>query len=601
MNSGKLDECQLEDCFFPSTTCGAGHMEVVQCPHYQQDTGQGETDLAADEERFPWTGRPFGLKDLRFVSSVRRPHVVGVLGLANAGKTTLLGMLFLMIYRGHQIMDDAAFAGSFTLQGWENIARFLQLNSDGPIQFPPHTTQSGRLPGLLHLRFSVDGERDQDFLLTDAPGEWFSHWTDNAEADNAAGARWIAANANKVMIVADTEALTGPQKGPARTNLEFLIRRVQSNFRKDAVALLWSKTDLPRPSELVATVNRHFDNCFPQSPVFSVQVPDKNEAVDETHLGALRELFSVGVHYRARKNKVGFAGIQDCGPVLIVSRLAMMDAPRSLLLLGESDVGKTHYGAQVLRRLNAGRGAFELVEGTNLTPFKTALKKISQGLSAPHTPRAEYTESTWTLRQRKSGSNMDIVWPDYGGEQVSGMVDGRSLPAAWRDKIVKASGWIFLVRPSQVSLPEDILTRAVSFPAIDDPQNSTLSPQSKLIEVLQMLQYRKQSYLQHKGTLPPLAVLLTCYDELATEESPDAYCRAHLPMFDQYLSSNWPKERLRIFGVSPLGQPLNPTQPDEDYAASGPENRGFIVNEQGGNTDDLLAPLEWLLSISDAP
>ena len=165
MSSAGLDRCQLEDCFFPSTNCGAGFMDVAQCPNYQEDTGQDPTDLTADDERFPWTGRPFGLKDLRFLSSVKRPHVVGVAGLADAGKTTLLGMLFLTIYRGHQIMDDAMFAGSFTLQGWENITRHLQLNSDGPIQFPPHTTQSGRFPGLLHLRFSVAGEVIRIFSL----------------------------------------------------------------------------------------------------------------------------------------------------------------------------------------------------------------------------------------------------------------------------------------------------------------------------------------------------------------------------------------------------------------------------------------------------
>ena len=278
-----------------------------------------------------------------------------------------------------------------------------------------------------------------------------------------------------------------------------------------------------------------------------------------------------------------------------------MDVPRSLLLLGESDVGKTHYGAQILRRLNVGRGAFELVEGTNLRPFKTALEKISQGLSAPHTPRAEYSESTWTLRERTSNSNLDIVWPDYGGEQVSGIVDGKSLPAAWRDKIINASGWIFMVRPSRVTIPEDILTRAVSYPAVDEPESSTLSPQSRLIEILQIMQFRKQSFLQHKGPLPPLAVFLTCYDELDTEEPPGAYCRAHLPMFLQYLSSNWPKERLRVFGISPLGQPLSPRQPDVAYAASGPETNGYVVNEQGEKTDDLLAPIEWLLSVSDVP
>lgn len=293
MSSAELNKCQMKDCFFPSTGCAAGFINVVQCEYYHGDIEKNPPGLAADDERFPWTGRPFGLKDLRFISTVKRPHVVGMAGLADAGKTTLLGMLFLMIYRGHRIIDDATFAGSFTLQGWENITRHLQLNSDGPIQFPPHTTQSGRFPGLLHLKFTMDDGSERDFLLSDAPGEWFSHWTDNAEAENAAGVRWIAANADNVMIVADTAALTGSQKGPARSNLEFLIRRVQSNFRKDAVALLWSKTDLPRPSELVTTVNHHFKNCFPGAPVFSVQVPDKDERADEASLSlqALKELF----------------------------------------------------------------------------------------------------------------------------------------------------------------------------------------------------------------------------------------------------------------------------------------------------------------------
>ena len=137
----------------------------------------------------------------------------------------------------------------------------------------------------------MDDGSDRDYLLADAPGEWFSHWTDNASAENAAGARWIAVNADKVIIFADTKALTGPQMGPARSNLEFLIRRVQHNCRNDAVALLWSKTDIPRPEQLIATVDRHFKSCFPESPVYSVRIPDKNEDADETTLQALKDLF----------------------------------------------------------------------------------------------------------------------------------------------------------------------------------------------------------------------------------------------------------------------------------------------------------------------
>lgn len=276
----------------------------------------------------------------------------------------------------------------------------------------------------------------------------------------------------------------------------------------------------------------------------------------------------------------------------------MTDPQRTLLLLGESDVGKTHYGAQVLRRLNSGLGAFSLADAANLVPFRTALDKISQGLSAPHTPRTEYTQSHWTLRSNADGSTTDLVWPDYGGEQVTAMVDNKSLPVAWRDKLASASGWIFMVRPSQVPLPEDILTRAATLPAVDGDTDSTLSPQTKLVEILQMLRYKARAYLDHNWTPPPLAVLLSCYDELATDDPPPVYCRAKLPMFYQYLRSNWPEGRVRILGLSPLGQPLSQTQPDENYAASGPETRGFVIDESGHKSDDLLTPVQWLLSVT---
>ena len=246
--------------------------------------------LASTTRSSPGRGRPFGVTDLRFVTTVRRPHVVGIAGLADAGKTTLLGMLFLMIYRGQAVIEDGSFAGSFTLHGWENIARYLQHNADGPIQFPPHTTETGRLPGLLHLRFAVKGQNTRDLLCCDAPGEWFSNWTDNAEADNAAGARWIAAHADRLVIVADTAALTGSDSGPARKNLEFLIRRVQNNVRNDAVALAWSKSDLPRPDDLVAKTHQQFSACFPQAPIFAVQVPDHKPPHDAA-LNALKDLF----------------------------------------------------------------------------------------------------------------------------------------------------------------------------------------------------------------------------------------------------------------------------------------------------------------------
>ena len=65
----------------------------------------------------------------------------------------------------------------------------------------------------------------------------------------------------------------------------------------------------------------------------------------------------------------------------------MNNPVKSLLLLGESDVGKTHYGAQLLRRLNLNVGALKMSGApSSIEPFVAALEKLSLGLAAIHTP-----------------------------------------------------------------------------------------------------------------------------------------------------------------------------------------------------------------------
>ena len=309
------DACEQFDCFFPETSCAAGCMDVSKCPHVQS-TGDRDADASADnDELFPWTGRQMGLIDLRFISATRRPYVVGIIGPADAGKTTLLGMLFLAIYRGHAVAEDR-FAGSYTLHGWENIARFLQLNAGEAIQFPPHTSMAGRTPGLLHL--ALDGiDRDRkDVVLTDAPGEWFTEWTDKPGAAAADGARWIAEHADRIMIIADTAALTGPDRGAARRSLEFLVRRVRSAYGVDGVALVWSKVDLQRPEGIKQSVERHFRSCFENAPIFEIGIPDDAPCAEDLTLERLQTLFSWAFEARERRIEVAWPRADNADPFL---------------------------------------------------------------------------------------------------------------------------------------------------------------------------------------------------------------------------------------------------------------------------------------------
>ncbi len=276
----------------------------------------------------------------------------------------------------------------------------------------------------------------------------------------------------------------------------------------------------------------------------------------------------------------------------------MTDRSATFMLIGESDVGKTHYGAQLLRRLNSVNGSMVLENSDNLEPFVEAMDKISRGLAGRHTPRTESTLSRWTISRKSDGAEFDLHWPDYGGEQINSIINERIMPLAWHDKIIGASAWAFMLRPSHIRLPEDVLTRGTSLPSSESDVESILSPQSRLIEILQMLRFKHAAYSENWSNPPPMCVLLSCYDELHTDLDPSEYCKEHLPLLDSFLSTNWNRNNLRFFGVSPLGQPLSDSDPDEKYVDSGPEKMGYIIDENGEQSDNLLLPIDWMLSAS---
>ena len=91
----------------------------------------------------------------------------------------------------------------------------------------------------------------------------------------------------------------------------------------------------------------------------------------------------------------------------------------TILLLGEYNVGKSHFGGQLLGRLNREEGALRMVGApSTLAPFDAVLSRLNDGRAAPHTSAASYSEAKWPIADR-TGRMIDLVWPEYGGEQVS--------------------------------------------------------------------------------------------------------------------------------------------------------------------------------------
>jgi hypothetical protein len=83
----------------------------------------------------------------------------------------------------------------------------------------------------------------KDYLFVDAPGEWYQRWSIAEDAPNSEGARWIAANADVFLVLADSESLTGDDRGEARQTFQFILDRLGSALGDRPLALVWSKAD----------------------------------------------------------------------------------------------------------------------------------------------------------------------------------------------------------------------------------------------------------------------------------------------------------------------------------------------------------------------
>src|ERR1017187_8001961 len=132
----------------------------------------------------------------------------------------------------------------------------------------------------------------------------------------------------------------------------------------------------------------------------------------------------------------------------------------SLLVIGGAKTGKTHYAGQLLRRLEAKKHLLKMaIAASDRTPLQEVLEKLAVGRSASHTPTNIYRESVWDVWIDGSRDQSQLIWHDYGGEQIEDIVRKRQITEPWIHRVRDSAGLLFFVRPSLVGLPEDILNR----------------------------------------------------------------------------------------------------------------------------------------------
>ena len=315
-----VSRCAQPHCNVPDISCNLGEEDYRACSYWQARAGSvagGTTDRTVEDVntqnigsgalddvawQAPWSGSALGITDLDVVTARGPARVVALVGPHNAGKTTLLGAAYLMLSRtGH--VGANRFAGSYTLGGWEAVAHGMRWRPDGAPGFPPHTPRgAGRAPGLLHLALRGDDRPLADVLVTDAPGEWFTRWAYDRDAADAVGARWIARHSDAFIVMLDSDALAGENRGDARRLLIALAQRVGAEAGERPVAAVWTKADCDVPMGIRDTVENALNRFLPDSARFAVTVRPpgvKGEAGSETHGGFL-DVLEWGVHARKR-------------------------------------------------------------------------------------------------------------------------------------------------------------------------------------------------------------------------------------------------------------------------------------------------------------
>ena len=278
-------------------------------------------------------------------------------------------------------------------------------------------------------------------------------------------------------------------------------------------------------------------------------------------------------------------------------------AGTSILVLGASNTGKTHYIIQLFGRLRSGAGALKLrTTPDSFAPLEASLTRLNQGLPAIHTATTAYHELR-LLMVAPDRIPLDLLLPDYGGEQIRAMMDGRRISPEWENRVLTASGLLLFLRLGILREERNIVNRPVEKMLESHPQEQIYTPsqwsdQARIIEFLQLLLYARSANLSQRLATPVIGIILSCWDEIGVtddKQTPEQVLRAKLPLLADFVEANWQKEARFVFGLSSLERPLDDKLADDEFINKGPEHFGYVIAQNGEQIDDLTLPLAEVL------
>jgi Double-GTPase 1 len=264
---------------------------------------------------------------------------------------------------------------------------------------------------------------------------------------------------------------------------------------------------------------------------------------------------------------------------------------KSLLIIGRPHSSKTVFLSQLYGRLQKKKSKMILDKAIgNLTPITNGRKALANGKEPEGTVGTK--NEKLLLSVRLGDKIIELLCPEYGGEQIDAILSSRDIDTNWKDAIKNSDNWLFFIRLNSISTSSDVSTIVLEEGQVSkkiDPIESkyVMSDQTALIELLQIFLDTKGSNYHFKNSAIKLTIVLTCWDELETDKKPSEILKERLPLFLNFVEANWNEESLNVLGLAALGCNLKIAENQVKYQEDGPEEYGFVIKQDGTETKDI--------------
>lgn len=308
-----MANCTNQECAAPDAPCHENYGDLKKCPYWKaagekiKAVADTKSNKAGKKAVVDWDGEALTSDNLSQITMRSSPFSIGIVGKADAGKTTFLAMLFTLLQKGKKFRHYN-FAGSRTLLGWDRLYHHFKVHQ-GNIQFPDPTPTE--LLRLYHLSLKDSSNHLHDLLIYEASGETFYHWSKNFYDENAKNARLIYQRANAFALFIDCDDLV-LRKGLAKSEIIGIAEMLSHELRNRPLIAVWSKADRKSAihENIVSSLSGELESMFPGMKDIEISNLSASDPDDLVHKN---NLFVVDWLLEKLNSAAGFQ-IQDLTP-----------------------------------------------------------------------------------------------------------------------------------------------------------------------------------------------------------------------------------------------------------------------------------------------